>query len=630
MAGILDSINNPQDLKKLDQAELKVLCDEIRGLLLDTVKNNGGHLASNLGAVELTIALHRVFNSPDDKIIWDAGHQSYVHKLLTGRRERFSSLRQYGGISGFPDPAESDHDPFGTGHTSTSISAGLGMAVARDLAGEDYDVIAVIGDGALTGGMAYEAMNHAGHLHNKLIVVLIDNGMSISPTVGAVSRRLNTIRMDHRVRKAKTEAKRLLSRTRLGRIMNWAYDRMTLGAKAVVMPKLIWEELGFTYIGPVDGHNISDIEIALKQAQMNDSEPSFVHVVTTKGKGYKEAEESPSSFHSVAPAGHTKKAITYSEVFSQTTLRLAKEDPRIAVITAAMLDGNCLEPVAAEFPQRFFDVGICEEHAITMAAGLARQGYKPIVAIYSTFLQRGFDQILHDVCLQDLPVIFAVDRAGIVGDDGRTHQGIFDLSYLTLMPNMVVAAPGDENELQHLLFSAIHSSHPYAIRYPRGAGTGTPLDEKLAIIPEGKGKLLRTGNDVTLIAIGSTVAAALEAAGELAKMGIEASVVNAQFAKPLDSDLILEEASRTGKMMTIEENNLCGGFGSSVLSLIHSSNIGPVTIRCIGIPNEFVEHGPQAVLRARYHLDAGGIVTQVLSGFPALAKTAASTHHSNT
>ncbi len=624
MAGLLDSINSPQDLKRLSRTELITLSSEIRELLMDTVTTNGGHLASNLGAVELTIALHRVFDSPRDKIIWDAGHQSYTHKLFTGRRPLFASLRQYGGISGFPDPKESEHDPFGTGHTSTSISAALGIAVARDMAGEKYDVIAVIGDGALTGGMAYEAMNHTGHLRKKLIVVLVDNGMSISPTVGAVSRRLNTIRMDHRIRKAKTEAQRFLSRTRLGRLMNWTYERMTLGAKAVVMPKMIWEELGFTYIGPVDGHNIGDIETALRQAQSNDAAPSFVHIVTTKGKGYKKAEESPGLFHSVSPGGQKKKAITYSEVFSQTVLRLARDDPKIAVITAAMLDGNCLEPVAAEFPERFFDVGICEEHAITMAAGLATRGYKPIVAIYSTFLQRGFDQILHDVCLQDLPVIFAVDRGGIVGDDGKTHQGIFDLSYLTLMPRMIVSAPRDENELQHLIYTAIHSSHPFAIRYPRGSGAGIPLDEELHELPIGKGDLIHSGNDIALIAIGSTVFPALQAAKELEGMGIEASVVNARFAKPLDNRLILDVAARTKKVITIEENTLYGGFGSSVLALIHNSNIGLVETSCIGIPDEFVEHGPQSVLRARYHLDAKGIIEQVRAFFPQQAESIAS------
>jgi 1-deoxy-D-xylulose-5-phosphate synthase len=618
MYKLLDNIDSPESLKELTRFELTDLCAEIRDILLKTVTVTGGHLASNLGVVELTVVLHRIFDSPRDKIVWDVGHQTYTHKLLTGRKQRFSSLRQHGGISGFPDPEESNHDQFSAGHASTSISASMGMAIARDLAGDNYDIVAVIGDGGLTGGMAFEALNHAGNLGTNLIVVLADNGMSISPTVGAVARKLNKIRFSNRFNQAKVEARRFLKDSFLGKQIDWVVHYLTRGAKATVMPTMLWEELGFTYIGPIDGHNIPEIEIALNQAKSSTSKPVFVHIITTKGKGLKQAEEAPVRFHSVSPKDNSpKKAISYSEVFSQTILTLARENPRLIVITAAMSDGNCLEEMAKEFPKRFFDVGICEEHAVTMAAGMASQGFIPVVAIYSTFLQRAFDQMIHDVCLQDLPVIFAIDRSGIVGEDGKTHQGIFDLSYLTLMPNMIVSAPKDENELQNLLFTAIHTKHPIAIRYPRGEGVGVPLDTEFKLLPNGKGELIKTGNDIALLAIGSTVQPALEAVQELAKKNIDAAVLNARFAKPLDSELILELASHVGKILTIEENTLNGGFGSAVLGLLEASSITDVIVKRLGIPDEFVEHGHPNLLRAKYKLDASGIVQQVLSLFPA-------------
>lgn len=628
MYKLLDNIDSPESLKRLNRHELNDLCAEIRDLLLNTVTITGGHLASNLGVVELTVALHRIFDSPKDKIVWDVGHQSYTHKLLTGRKQRFPSLRQHGGISGFPDPDESSHDIFSAGHASTSISASVGMAIARDLAGDNYDIVAIIGDGGLTGGMAFEALNHAGHLGTNLILVLADNGMSISPTVGAVARELNKIRLSHRFLEAKKEARKFIKSAFLGNQIDWAIHQLTQGAKAVVMPTMLWEELGFTYLGPVDGHNIPEIEIALNQAKSSPSKPVLVHVITTKGKGLKQAEEAPVRFHSVSPKDSgTRKAISYSEVFSQTVLRLVRENPKIVVITAAMSDGYFLEPLAREFPARFFDVGICEEHAVTMAAGMASQGFVPVLAIYSTFLQRGFDQMIHDVCLQDLPVVFALDRSGIVGEDGKTHQGIFDLSYLTLMPNMIVSAPKDENELQHLLFTAVQAQHPIAIRYPRGSGTGVPLDQELKALPLGKGELLKNGNDIALLAIGSTVPPALAAAQELAKQNIDAAVVNARFAKPLDSELILERASRIGRIITIEENTLCGGFGSAVLGLLESSGLSNVKVRRLGIPDEFVEHGHPSLLRAKYKLDAQGIAQQVISLFPDLAKVTTTRQH---
>jgi len=618
---LLDNINSPESLRKLTGDELNDLCAEIRDFLLNTVTVNGGHLASNLGVVELTVALHRIFDSPRDKIIWDVGHQSYTHKLLTGRKQRFSSLRQHGGISGFPDPDESSHDPFSTGHASTSISASVGMAIARDLAGDDYNIVAVIGDGGLTGGMSFEALNHAGNLGAKLIVVLADNGMSISPTVGALAKKLNKIRFSDRFLQAKTETRKLIKRSFWGEPIEWVMQRLTQGAKATVMPTMIWEELGFTYIGPVDGHNITEIETALEQAKLSSAQPAFVHLMTIKGKGHKQAEESPVRFHSVSPKETSpNEAISYSQVFSQTILKLARDNPNLVAITAAMSDGNCLEAMAREFPNRFFDVGICEEHAVTMAAGMASQGFIPIVAIYSTFLQRGFDQIIHDVCLQDLPVIFAIDRSGIVGEDGKTHQGIFDLSYLTLIPNMIVSAPKDENELQHLLFTAMQAKHPMAIRYPRGSGVGAPLDNQLKCLPIGKGELVKPGNDIALLAIGSSIQPALEAANELAKLNIDAEVINMRFAKPLDTELIMEIAGRIGKIVTVEENTLSGGFGSSILEVLESSDISNVKVKRIGIPDEFVEHGHPKLLRAKYKLDVQGISRQVISLFPELAR----------
>ena len=614
MPTLIDKINSPADLKKLTQPELKQLASEIRQELVAIVSTNGGHLASNLGVVELTIALHRVFDSPRDKIIWDVGHQSYTHKLLTGRRKRFASLRQYRGLSGYTCRSESQHDPFGAGHASTSVSAALGMAIARDLAGDNYQVVAVIGDGAITGGMALEALNQVGHLGSRLILILNDNGMSISPTVGALAKLLSKVRFDHRYYQAKEKGRRLLTALPLGDRLWQASQQVTSGVKGLVMPTTLWEELGFTYMGPVDGHNIRDLEIALTQARDYHIKPTFVHVVTTKGKGYLPAEGDAVYFHGVPAKGKDNKSIpTYSEVFARTVLRLTRQNPRLVTVTPAMPEGNYLSIVADEFPRRVFDVGICEQHAVTFAAGLATQGYLPIVAIYSTFLQRAFDQIIHDVCLQDLPVVFAIDRSGIVGDDGKTHQGAFDISYLTLIPNLIVSAPKDENELQHLLYTAVKSAHPMAIRYPRSPGLGVKLDTKLHSIPIGKGEVLRHGEDVAILAIGATVAPCLEAARELASNGIEATVVNARFAKPLDSELIIDLASHIKRIVTVEENALSGGFGSSVIDLLHQSGVSDIQVKSIGIPDEFIEQGAQALLRSKYGLDAKKIAQQVLT-----------------
>jgi 1-deoxy-D-xylulose-5-phosphate synthase len=493
------------------------------------------------------------------------------------------------------------------------------MAVARDLAGDKYRVVAVIGDGAITGGMALEALNQIGHLGSKLIIVLNDNGMSISPSVGALAKLLSRVRFDPRYSWAKEEARQVITTLPWGKRLWQATQRVKSGFKGLVMPTMIWEELGYTYIGPINGHDISELVTALSQARDYHLKPTFIHVVTTKGKGYLPAERDAVYFHGVSPKKTDTKAIpTYSEIFAQTVLRLARENPKLVVVTPAMPEGNCLSIVASEFPQRVFDVGICEQHAVTFAAGLATQGFIPIVAIYSTFLQRAFDQIIHDVCLQELPLIFAIDRGGIVGDDGKTHQGSFDISYLTLIPNLVVSAPKDENELQHLFYTAVKSEHPMAIRYPRGSGVGVDLDSELCPIPIGKGEIVRFGEDLTILAIGITVAPAIEAADELALSGIEATVVNARFAKPLDSKLIIDLATSTKCLITVEENALSGGFGSSVSKLLQESGIHDVQIISIGIPDEFVEQGTQAILRSKYGLDAKGIVQQALTMFPNL------------
>ncbi len=600
-------------MKQLSPAALEELAAELRQEIIKTVTVTGGHLASNLGVVELTIALHRVFDSPRDKIIWDVGHQSYVHKLLTGRKDKFNTLRQYGGISGFTCRDESEHDPFGAGHASTSISAAMGMVAARDLAGGDYDVVAVIGDGAITAGMSFEALNQAGHLGSRLFVILNDNGMSISPTVGALAKLLSRVRLNRPVRRVEKRSKKILAALPLGRKFAEFGEFLVGKIKGLVIPTPLWEALGFTYIGPIDGHSIRDMEHFLTQVKNTSTKPTLIHVVTTKGKGHSPAEEDAVYFHGVSAMGGSSNGVqTYSEVFAQTTLRLAREEPKLVVITPAMPEGNCLNIVEAEFPNRVFDVGICEQHAVTFAAGLATQGYIPVVAIYSTFLQRAFDQIIHDVCLQELPVVFAIDRGGIVGDDGKTHQGTFDISYLTLIPNMVVAAPKDENELQHLLYTAVKSGKPMAVRYPRSPGLGVPLDAALHEIPLGKGEVVREGSDVAIIALGTSVSPSLEAAQRLARKGIEAAVINARFAKPLDKALITDLANRVKNIVTVEENVLNGGFGEAVIKLLEESGLGDTRVRNIGIPDEFVEHGTQSILRAKYGLDTDGIVRRVM------------------
>jgi len=616
---ILDSINQPADLRGLSLEQLQTLAAELRDELVGRISLNGGHLASSLGAVELSIALHRVFDSPTDKILWDVGHQSYAHKLLTGRRDRFATIRQQGGLSGFTDPTESIHDAFVGGHASNSISAALGMALARDLSGGKYHVIAVIGDAALTGGMAVEAINHWGQVGSRMIVVLNDNGMAISPSVGALSRSLNRMRLDPRYEAAKRKAKATFAHLPFGQPAWTVGKRLKGRVKRVLIPGALWEAFGFTYVGPVDGHDIKSLEAALTRARDYETKPTFVHVITKKGKGYPPAEEDAVTFHGIAPSTvSVGNGPSYSQVFGQTVLRLMRENPRVVAITAAMLDGTGMASAGREFPQRVFDVGICEQHAVTLAGGLATKGFIPIVAIYSTFLQRAYDQIVHDVCIQNLPVVFAIDRAGIVGDDGRTHQGTLDLSYLGCIPGLTVAAPKDENELQHLIFTGTRANRPMAIRYPRGSGPGSALDPDLHEIAIGQGEVLRSGSDVAILALGTTVYPSLEAAQVLSEKGVDCTVINARFAKPLDADLIVETAKKVKRVLTVEENTLAGGFGSAVLQLLQARSLRDVQVRCLGIPDEFVEHASQPFLRAKYALDASGIASQIVDSFPEL------------
>lgn len=622
---VLNRIDSPADLRGLQQAELEQLASEIRETLIKTVSLNGGHLASSLGAVELTIALHRIFNSPQDKIVWDVGHQSYAHKLLTGRKRYFATLRQYDGVSGFPSRTESPHDAFGSGHAGTSVSAALGMALARDLEKKNYHVIAIIGDGSLGAGMALEAINHAGHIGTRIIVVLNDNGMSISPSIGAISRLLNQVRFDRRYEFAKQEARRRITRLPFGDFAWQVSKRVKSQIEGSLLPSAFWQQLGFTYLGPVDGHDIRELEAALTRARDFESKPTLVHILTQKGRGYAAAEANATRFHGVSPngTGGGISAPSYSQIFAHTVLRLMHDNQRVVAITAAMLDGTGLAEVAAKFPNRVFDVGICEQHAVTMAAGLATQGLIPIVAIYSTFLQRAYDQIVHDVCIQNLPVVFAIDRAGIVGDDGKTHQGAFDISYLRSIPNMIVSAPKDENEFQHLLYTATCAQQPMAVRYPRGRGEGVSLEPKLQKLPLGQGEVLTDGQDLAILAIGSTVCSAVKAAELLAESGIRCAVANARFAKPLDSKLVLGLASKTKKLLTVEENALSGGFGSAVLELLGTARLADVKVECLGLPDEFVEHGTQDFFRSVFELDAQGIAHRAKSCFPELLIKAA-------
>ena len=624
MIKMLDQIKSTRDVKKLDLEELETLCQEIREEILLTVSKTGGHLASSLGVVELTAVLHYVFDFPRDKVVWDVGHQSYAHKLLTGRRDRFHTLRQYEGISGFPKRDESPYDAFDSGHSGTSISSALGMAEARRLKGEEGRIIAVIGDGSMTAGLAFEGLNQAGHIDQDLIVILNDNEMSISRNVGALSSYLNRLMTGELVNRFRNDMKDFLETLPgIGKSVLRFAKQAEESVKGFLMPGLLFEELGMKYIGPIDGHRL-DYLIETFQNIKKLKGPILVHVVTKKGKGYPPAERNPDLFHGVPPFiietgelrnDSKKKPPTYTEVFGETLCQLAKENKRLVAITAAMQSGTGLEEFSRRFPERFYDIGIAEQHAVTFAAGLALEGMKPVVAIYSTFLQRAYDQVLQDVCLQNLPVTFALDRGGIVGEDGPTHHGLFDFSYLRHIPNMIVMVPKDENEFQHMIKTATEWPMPVAFRYPRGRGEGARREMPLRSIDMGKGEVLRTGEDIVIIAIGSTVYPSLRAAERLAEVGIQAAVINSRFLKPLDGDLLCDWAKRTGKVLTVEENVIQGGFGSAVLELFQEKGLFSIPVKRLGIPDTFVEHGPQALLREKYGIDEKGIFKGVEAMF---------------
>jgi 1-deoxy-D-xylulose-5-phosphate synthase len=616
---ILDRVSSPADVKSLNEAERRQLADEIRAAIIDTVSRTGGHLASNLGTVELAVALHAVFDSPRDKIIWDVGHQCYAHKILTGRKEEFSTLRQGGGVSGFARREESEHDAFGAGHASTSISAALGLAKARDLRGGDEHVVAVIGDGALTGGLALEGLNNAEQLKTDVIVILNDNEMSIAENVGAMALHLSKLRMAPLYQRVETRAKDLVGKMPAGKTLYRTAEGISHGVVRLLGSKagVLFEELGFTYLGPIDGHN-TELMIDVLESAMKIKGPLLVHVVTQKGRGYEFAENNARVFHGISGFDVTDGTIerssgntSYAKAFGETLVELAAEDPRIVAITAAMPDGTGLARFADAYPDRFFDVGIAEEHAVTFAAGLAAGGLRPVVALYSTFLQRGYDQVIHDVCLQSLPVVFAIDRAGLVGEDGPTHHGAFDLSFLRHIPRLVVAAPKDTMELRDLLATALKHDGPMAIRYPRGGGPCAYAPEPMRILAIGQGERLVEGDEAAIVAVGSTVYPALAAASLLAGQGIRAEVINARFVKPLDEQLILGVLDRGTPTVVVEENTIVGGLGSAVLELASSHGCPVGSIKRVGIPDAFVEHDSPEALREKVGLTPAKIARAV-------------------
>jgi 1-deoxy-D-xylulose-5-phosphate synthase len=619
---VLSKVNLPEDIRRLDLAELNELAREIREVMIETVSRRGGHLASSLGTVELTLAIHYVFDTPRDRLVWDVGHQAYAHKIITGRKERFDTLRQRGGISGFPKREESPYDVFDVGHSGTSISAAAGIAEARCLKGEDFRIIAVIGDGAISAGMAFEGLNWTGDRRKNMVIILNDNEMSISPNVGALSSYLNRIMTGQTVTRIRAEVKTFLkSVPGIGEQMLKFSRQVEESLKTFFVPGAIFEELGFTYVGPLEGHRLDHLIKNLENVRKLEG-PVLVHVVTQKGKGYRYAEDDPSRFHGIPPfdidtgesfAAGRSPAPSYTDVFGRTIVALAHEDPRILGITAAMSEGTGLDRFAREFPGRFYDVGMAEQHGVTFAAGLASQGFIPVVAIYSTFMQRAYDQIIHDVCLQRLPVVLAMDRGGFVGADGPTHHGLFDFAFLRTVPGIIVMAPKDENELQHMLKTAVTCGCPVSLRYPRGAGVGVPLDESPRSLPIGKGELLHDPPDAALavVAIGACVHPALAAAELLKTEGIAIRVINARFVKPLDEELLCATARKMDRIITVEENNLMGGFGSAVLELFAERGLTGVAVRRLGIPDEFTEHATQRELRRIYGIDAEGIAAAV-------------------
>jgi 1-deoxy-D-xylulose-5-phosphate synthase len=615
----LDNIDSPEDLKRLERSRLSELAKEIRQVIIETVSRTGGHLAPSLGVVELTIALLYVFDPPKDKIIWDVGHQAYAYKLLTGRRDRFHTLRQHGGLSGFTRMSESPYDSFSTGHASTSISAGLGIAYGRCLKKDHGKIIAVIGDGSMTGGLAYEGLNQTGDLEKGLIVVLNDNEMSIAPNVGVLSSFLSRKLSAKHFMNLREEFKDLLkSVPKFGDDVYNLAKRTEESFKAFVTPGMLFEAFNFNYFGPIKGHRLDHLIDTLQNVR-DMEKPVLFHVTTTKGKGYPPAESNPTYFHGIGSfeietgngIAPKEKPLTYTEVFGNTLVELARENKQIVAVTAAMPEGTGLKTFAETFPERFVDVGIAEQHAVTFAAGLATEGLRPVVAIYSTFLQRAYDQLLHDVCLEAHPVVFALDRGGIVGEDGPTHHGLFDLSYLRSLPKMVIMAPKDENELRHMLRTALGHSGPIAIRYPRGYGLGVPLDAETHPIPIGKGERLTEGNDAAILAVGVTVSEAIEAGKRLQTENISVTVVNCRFVKPLDTDLITRLGKEINAIVTVEENVLEGGFGSAVLECLATAGVTSCRVVRLGIPDTFVEHGSQKILRTKYGVDAAAIARAV-------------------
>ncbi len=619
MGRLLDTIDSPADLKRLSQDDLPALCQEIREEIIHTCARNGGHLGSSLGAVEINVALHYVYSSPVDKLVWDVGHQAYAHKLLTGRREQFRTIRTPGGLAGFPERHESEHDAFGVGHASTAISAALGMIEAKRMTGEPGRVVAVVGDGAMTGGVAFEGLNQAGYLGRNLLVVLNDNEMSISPNVGALSEWFSKKFASRTYNRWRKSVKDFLSQVPKGPQAIEIIRHGINATKALVTPGILFEGLGFHYVGPVDGHDVKELVATLQKLATFDG-PVLLHAITTKGKGYEPAESDKAtrghglSFFVVATGKPVKKATAkaYTDLFADALCEEMERDPRVVAITAAMLEGTGLIKAKKRFPDRTYDVGIAEQHAVTFAGGLACEGVRPVVAIYSTFLQRAYDEIIHDVALQRLPVTFALDRGGLVGADGKTHQGAFDVAYLRCVPNLVVMAPSDENELRHMLHTALHHDGPSAFRFPRGSGLGVPLDASPQLLPIGKGRLVRNvpgKPDVCIVALGTTLEAAAGAADALQRDGIHATVIDARFAKPLDEELIAGEAVRAGRVVTIEEGCLPGGFGAACLELFERRGLvqAGLAVRRLGLPDEFVTHGDQAKQRAALGLDAAGI-----------------------
>jgi len=613
---ILETINAPKDIQSLSLADLSVLANEIRQTIVTVVSRNGGHLASSLGVVELTIALHYVFDLPGDKIVWDVGHQTYAHKLLTGRRDRFHTLRQFDGLSGFANRSESRFDPFTTGHSSTSISAALGIASAKWIRSDPARVVAVIGDGSMTAGLAYEALNQAGDIHKNMIVILNDNEMSISPNVGALSSLLSRTFSAVRIQSMRKNFGEFLKRLpRIGDDVYQIAKRSEESFKMFVTPGMLFEAFNFDYFGPIDGHNLAHLINILENIR-NIDDPVLLHVNTRKGKGYAPAEKNPVYFHGCGrfdvetgtclPAAPGPPA--YTKVFARTLVELAEKDDRIVAVTAAMPEGTGLSEFSRRFPDRFFDVGIAEAHGVTFAAGMATEGFRPVVAIYSTFLQRAYDQIIHDVCIEGLPVIFAIDRGGIVGEDGATHHGLFDLSYLRFLPNLTVMAPKDENELRRMLATALGQTGPVAIRYPRGASLGVQLDKTIRPIKIGQSEVLTDGSDLVIAAIGRGVVEAMDACRRLADAGIRATVVNSRFVKPLDTETLAGLIKKTPRIITVEENVRMGGFGSAVLEGITDAGVTEFAIRRVGVADTFVRHGNQTILRKEYQVDSDAIV----------------------